>query len=202
MFKNVGLKYEPDIVTVALGYQDKERAWAPDKDHMSDSYTLSVVRGLLYKSNLFLVLRKNLLNLVKYKRNELDASRQVNRVSLEDFQENMSGIIELARAADCFVVFIEMPHNPYDKKNTSIHTPEFRKALMTTAKKHRGSGDVHYLDLFDFFLRDRPAADSRMKSREIFADDCHMRAEGHEAVAGHLADFFERNFLIQRARDR
>lgn len=213
LFKNVGLKYEPDIVTVALGYQDKEPAWAADQDHMSDSYALSIARGLLYKSNLFLVIRKNLLNLVKYKRNKLDATRQVNRVRLEDFEENMSSIIELARAADCLVVFIEMPNNPYDSRLASLETQKYRAALRQIAERHAKSGDVHHLDLYDFFWPDHPddgqetgavgsAPDLERKSRKLFADDCHMRAVGHQAVARHLAAYFEENEMIERASER
>ena len=210
LFKNVGLRYAPDIVTVALGYQDNEFAWAPDKAHMCDSYPLSVARGLLYKSNLFLVLRKNLLNLIKYRRNEQDAAHEVNRVSLEDYDENLSRIIELARAADMQVVLIELPYNRYADGMTHPKDMKYREALRQVAERHAGSGDVYHLDLYDLFWPNRPdgrrdeggevpsAAELGEKGRENFVDDCHMKPIGHRAVGRQLAEFFERNGIIER----
>ena len=209
MFKKVGPKYEPHIVTVALGYQDKERSWSSDAEHMSDSYALSVVRGLLYKSNLFLVLRKNLLNLTKYRRNRQENVRGARRVSLEDFKKNISSIIELARAAGTQVVLIEMPFNPYTEGRPNSY-PRYREALRETALQHAGADDVHYLDLHDFFWRD-PLGDGttvgieavlRQRAREYFVDDCHMKPNGHRAVALYLLDFFRREEILSRALDR
>lgn len=188
-------------------------AWAPDREHMSDSYALSVARGLLYKSNLFLVLRKNLLNLTKYRRNKLDATREVNRVSLESFEENISGIIALARAADMQVVLIEMPHNPYAGGFASHRDPKYVEALRQIAARHADSDDVYYLDMYDVFWPARPK-DGReeegsppseamlRKSKEYFVDDCHMTPVGHRIVAQHLASLFKTNKIIERALGR
>ena len=209
LFKNVGLKYEPDVVTVALGYQDKESAWASDAVHISDSYPLSVARGLLYKSNLFLVLRKNLLNLTKYMRNRQENVRWKKRVSIEGFKKNLSSIIDLARASNMQVILIEMPFNPYTNMPPKRY-PKYREALRQVAMQHAEAGDVHYLDMHDYFWQEPPGSGTNVRStavlkersREYFVDDCHMKANGHQAVAQNLVDLFQREKILQGALDR
>ncbi len=209
LFKNTGLKYQPDIVTVALGYQDKERAWAADDAHISDSYALSLARGILYKSNLFLVLRKNLLNVTKYLRNRQEKVRGERRVSLEGFKKNLSTIIELARASGMQVILIEMPFNPYTPSLPRGY-PEYRDALRQLGLRYAEAGDVHYLDLHDFFWQSPMGSGTivdstavlRKRAAKYFVDDCHMRANGHQAIAQHLSHFFQREKILEGAPGR
>lgn len=209
LFKNVGLKYEPDVVTVALGYQDKERAWAADADHMSDSYLLSLVRGLLYKSNLFLVLRKNLLNVTKFRRNKQANVRWKRRVSVDDFKRNLSTIIEVARASNMQVILIEMPFNPYTGQPPKRY-PKYREAQHQIALREAEAGDVHYLDMHDYFWQNpqgsgtnvRSTAVLQQRSREYFVDDCHMKANGHRILAQALVDLIQREKILERVLER
>ena len=223
LFKNVGLKYHPDVVTVALGYLDMALTWAPDKDHISESYLLTLARGLLYKSNLFLLIRKNLLNITKYRRNNLNSNREFNRVSLESFEENITNLIALARAEDMQVVLIELPHNPYSFGPAKFRDLRYREALRQIAARYADSDDVFFLDVFEHFWAElgydksehsgefqstgaiqrvsnyQQPEDIEKRNNRYFEDDCHMKPIGHRVVTEQLVDLFEEKKIIERA---
>lgn len=201
LHRNLGLRLRPDVVTVAFGYQDGMRDWTPDKHHISDNYALTLARGLLYKSNLFLVLRKNVLDLKRYRLNrERDTVPSFPRVSVSDFEQNMIEMIRLAREGGARVLFIEMPQNPLFEVDHKGQDPAYARALQRLLKLYIGAADVFYVDLRKFFQAPMRAANGGRAHTRYFVDDCHLTAHGHRLVAVHLASFLEKAGLLTDAR--
>lgn len=195
LYKNLGRRLRPDLVTVAFGYQDGMLDWTPDNRHMSDSYALTVVRGLLYKSNLFLVLRKNLLDLKRYRLNrERDTTPSFPRVSITDYQRNLTELIRLARQDSARVLLLELPHNPNFKVHHMPRDPAYPVALQQVAAAHGGAADVSYLDLRGLF--------SGKSFSLMFADDCHMTSTGHHLAARRLAAFIRNKVRPSRKKTK
>ena len=201
LYKHLGRRLRPDIITVAFGYQDGMLDWAPDRRHISDSYALTVVRGLLYKSNLFLVLRKNVLDLKQYRLNrDRDTTPSFPRVSVRDFKQNMTTLIRIARQDHARVLFIEMPRNPHFKVKHLAQNPAYARALQQVMV-HSAAVDVSYVDLRQFFRGRVPATGNPARAyARYFVDDCHMTRAGHLLVAEHLAALIKKQGLLTPAR--
>lgn len=196
LYRNLGRRLQPDLITVALGYQDGMLDWAPDKQHMSDSYALTVARGLLYKSNLFLVLRKNLMDLERRRLNRSVDQPAYPRVDLDDFRRNMTELVRLARRDRARVLFIELPHNPRFEIGHKGQDFAYAEALEQVVARHRGA-DVAHEDLRVFFEGRIKAARAHTR---YFVDDCHMTPHGHKLLAGHLARVLLQRGLLDRVR--
>ena len=106
--KHIGLKYQPDCVILAYGYHDGNSAYAPDKDVSSNNLFLIKFRRLLYRSQIYLLIRKKILEKrVTFVEN--NGSQVFSRVSLDDYRKNLRKFVEIGKKNNFDVFYFIIP---------------------------------------------------------------------------------------------
>lgn len=109
-FKNIGLLYNPDCVIVGLGFHDAGQSYAPDKDVTSDNPWVKKLRSLLYRSQIYLLIRKKILQRRAISRDTSKNNRPIyRRVSKEDYRENLKIYEDIGKKNNLLIVFLTVP---------------------------------------------------------------------------------------------
>jgi lysophospholipase L1-like esterase len=164
------LAFDPDIVLISFGSNDAHRVLRADRDYAFPIREGSAGR-LLGRFRL-----GDLLLAAIERVGRTDAPVLQPRVSLEDYRANLTAIVTEARSHGVAIVLLTRPYvgeipNPIVWKNWAA---DYNAATAEVAEEL----DVPLIDVYSFF-----------KGRdELFADESHFTAEGHEQAAGVILD--------------
>lgn len=174
------IRYHPDVVILAFGFHDGTLDLATDRAHFTDNAAVHWARALLYRSQVFLVLRHLTLGLSP----DLPAPRRlVPRVSPEEYVENLEGFRALARAEGFRLAIVRMPLNEATASPLKSSTVADYGRLAESFGARSG---VPVLDA----MRGFPTSDFEP------GNDNHLVASGAERLARRVADFLKREGLV------
>ncbi len=126
-FRNIGLLYNPDCVIIGLGFHDAGASYAPDKDITSDKPWVKTMRGLLYKSQIYLMIRKKILE--RRAHSEKNENRPIfNRVTKEDYRNNLRTFMDLGKENRINMIFLTVPQVGSEGTMHSDYVEVMRKA--------------------------------------------------------------------------
>ncbi|MCE1246565.1 MAG: SGNH/GDSL hydrolase family protein [Firmicutes bacterium] len=129
-FKNIGLLYHPDCVIVGYGHHDGAPSYAEDKEITSASPLVKKFRGLVYQSQLYLLIRKKVLE--KKADEKMENGHQVfRRVSKEDYIGNLKAFADECRKRNILVVFFVVPQEAPD----GTYHPEYADYMRQAARE-------------------------------------------------------------------
>lgn len=107
LLEHVGVRYQPDLVTVAFAFHDANTDVAEDKTRIGVPDEAVEARSWLYRSRLYMLLRKQLVAAPPV----VTAGVPVTRVKPDDYVKNLEDIVRVAREAGSAVLLINMPLN-------------------------------------------------------------------------------------------
>lgn len=186
LLRNLGLEYHPDLVVAAFGYHDSAQATSPDSQVMTDDPRIHRLRTLLYRSRIYLLIRKLALRRHSAAADRDPGSLKVPRVSVPEFEANLRAMADLGRRHGFrLAVFLE----PFRDDHVGVATREYREA----ARRVAGQEGLAILDVFT------PVAEMDPVEREsLFDDDIHLRASGHRRLAHLVAEELTAAGLLRR----
>lgn len=170
--RKVGLKYKPDMVILAFGNHDGNTATASDKEVSREDSWDSSLRRFLYQSQIYLLIRKKVLERRSEVRNP-DGSMVFRRVSPEDYTQNLQEFIKMGTRNSFSVALLILP-NLSDQMTAH---PQYTEITRKTAEKNGAL-------LLDCVAKMKKIPE---KEREKYfqMDNCHFTVEGN----GKISDF-------------
>lgn len=168
--KNVGSCFNPDCIILAFGYHDGNIAYSQDRDVSSDNPMLIRTRRILYRSQLYLLIRKKILERKAYKIED-NGEPIYRRVSLEDYRNNLKEFVELGKKNGHKTVFMILPQ----QYQPNVRHPKYADAMREAAKEN----NVPLIDCAKT-VKDIPLKD---QSAWFMEDKCHMTVEGNGKIA-------------------
>jgi lysophospholipase L1-like esterase len=165
----------PDVVTVCIGWNDGNVRTADDREYARRLALARDVDGALDQSYLYRALKATYLR--SQVRAGTSATRDVARVSLEQYKENLAAIVAECRKAGARPVFISLPQRKDPSARRSRGTP-YAVALIETAR----SLNVPVLDVGELGIDT-----TRSSTMEYFIDSLHFSPAGSERMAQILA---------------
>lgn len=169
-FKNIGLLYRPDCVIIGLGFHDAGSSYAPDKEVNTDRPMLKKLRSLLYRSQIYLLIRKRILT--RRATGESEKGRPVfRRVSIEDYRENLREFVKKGKEKGIRVVFLTVPQmDPGGAKHLEY---------VETMRKAAKDLNIQLIDGVDAMSKIPPGE----QSRYFVEDGVHFSREGNRFMA-------------------
>ncbi|MCE1249010.1 MAG: GDSL-type esterase/lipase family protein [Firmicutes bacterium] len=179
-FEDTGYKFEPDIILISYN-NDHGRERETDNSRIPRGI-IRPIKKALYKSAIYLGLRKELVNM-QVRRNPALAVMQpgekfINRVPVSEYKDNIRYFKEYADKTGAKVILLEMPKSAY--------ISDYYKALSEAAAENK----CMYID----FMKD---FEQLPTSEYIFEDGIHPTAKGHKRIADSLVELFNREKLIK-----
>lgn len=171
--KHIALGYDPDVLLISYCLHENDPSYAEDKEIMSDNASVIAWKRLLYRSQLYLMLRR-----IIYRQKAIffDKSRRavVARVSPEDYDKNLRELVKLARARQIRVYFLDLPVDPLRGKVCEPYRLVFRQTAQAEG--------ISFIDA-------RTAADalSVEQRRRFYFDGIHFTPMGNRRVAEVIA---------------
>lgn len=172
-FKNIGLLYNPDMVVVGLGFHDAGLSASEDKEITSDKAWVKKLRSILYRSQIYLLIRKKIY---ESKREKGGDSENIRRVSQEDYYNNLKQFVEIGRENNIEVVFFAVPQASPD----GCSHPQYVDVMRNAAKDF----DVPIIDAVKV-MKDMPLSQQLTYYVE---DKIHFNKEGNELMADIIYD--------------
>lgn len=178
---------QPDCLIISFN-NDTSFEKIPDKRRVPADALLPIF-SRLYKSELFLFLRKfsyilkNKLGGVE--KNKL-GEKQINRVPLEDAEDNYSCLIKDVRKAGGSALVISMPMRSDSVGNSSVNV-KYRELLDEISAK-RGA---LFADIYHQWRKDGDNDKLFLEN-----DTVHPNKEGHHRIAGFLYDLIVENGMV------
>jgi lysophospholipase L1-like esterase len=160
------LEYHPDLVLISFGSNDAHPVRTPDSQYGAGSAWSGRIREMLepfHLGRLALGMAKQLTG--------LRGDEMAHRVSPEEYRQNLTDIVRLARARNVVVVLLTRPYMGPMPRLTRWKSfgHDYNAATAEVAEEL----EVPLVDLYTHF-----------KDREnFFADESHFTDEGHELAA-------------------
>lgn len=175
LLKEIGLRYHPDLVVVGFN-NDPSLDWMADRDRMEPEGAALELRRVLFQSELYLWLRKEILAQKTLRSPLFSHSLPLTpRVSREDYQANLRALIETSRKAGARVILVDMPANI--PPGGYPPNQAYRQILRRVA----GELGVPVADALAVF-----GGGGR---RGLFLDNMHPSAAGQELLARVIAQY-------------
>lgn len=182
-----GLTFNPDLIIVSFGYNDSTTRRSSDREigklkrKITDWDTLpSRIMDSLYRRSAFI----QGLNYWIYKK-IIKRGLTHRRVSESEYEDNLEGIVELARKNNIRVIFLAPPYrknfNPKDDLNVGL--AEYVEKMREVASRN----NIPFV--FDPLL----TSACREQNATLFADDVHPNENGHALIAEMLLKIIKEN---------
>ena len=182
LLKSKLYELKPDCVIISLN-NDPIDDYRQDKDRIPSPILLPIL-NVLYKSKLYLLLRKNRLNreYTQFEHNqEFREANFTQRVVPEDVDIFYKEVIDGVRKYNSQIVIMAMPSNykegDYDHK--------YKKQLGKIAKKE----NVNFVDLYSEW--------KAFDSEDLFLDRVHTTTEGHKIIGKRMCEFIIKEKIIK-----
>ena len=186
MYRRVGRKYSPDVVTAYFGINDANRYY-----HLDDRQILAtggeiskgLQKGVLYHSALYKTLRGLVL-----KSREPEEKKKVPRVSLEDFPQILLELNREVVADGGTLVLIATPVCPPNYNEDGVaRAAKYRQKVIETAKNN---------DLPLLFVPELTEIAPFENIADYFGDGVHLNERGHAYLANRLYDLLRARHLL------
>ena len=168
--KNIGSHYDPDCVILAFGYHDGNTTYSRDKDVSSENPLLIKIRRIFYRSQIYLLIRKKILEHKAYKIED-NGEPIFRRVPLDDFQDNIREFAELGKKNGFRTVLMILPQQ-YEQ---NVRHPQYADATRKAAKEN----NLLLIDCAQS-VKGMPLDKQNIWFME---DRCHMTVEGHKKIS-------------------
>ena len=169
-FKNIGLLYNPDCIVVGLGFHDAGASYAPDKEITTDKPWLKTLRSVLYRSQIYLMIRKKILERRALNRKE-DKRPVFNRATYEDYRENLKTFLDIGKEKKIRIIFLTVPQVSSDG---SLH-PDYMDVMRKASRE------------FDVVLIDPVTEMKKIPPKEqeqyYTPDKVHFNIKGNQFMA-------------------
>jgi len=170
--KHIALLYRPDALVVSYCYHDGNSSYTEDREVMSDDEREIATKRLLYRSQLYLLIRALI-----YRGKALGCDRSnkpvVRRVSMGDYEKNLRAMISLAKERGIRIFLVNLPIEDKD---------DFAGAYRAVMRRVAQSEGVPFIDGNAAFHL-LPESERRL----FFFDGVHFTVQGNRAVAAMLA---------------
>ncbi|MCD4785189.1 MAG: hypothetical protein K8T10_15340 [Candidatus Eremiobacteraeota bacterium] len=190
MLKNTVKQFSPDIVTLAFDIHDGNLAYARDRDALVCSKFIQGLRKVLYKSQIYLLLRRYILR--KKLQYTSDKRPVFNRVSLDEYRDNINEIIRMGKKHDFEVVFVTLPLAPEREPKNELY---YHKVLDEMSKEH----NILYINLEKKISN---LKNKTLPERLLKKDRVHFMVLGREWIASQVAEEMKENEIIDRVLKR
>lgn len=181
-FLEKGVKFEPDVIIISHN-NDPDIDLDADKNR-ANPRSLQPVMKLLYKSNIYMAARREILNR-RYARTpgiygEIPEEKGVNRVSPDDLKTNLDTIMSEADRRGMKILTISMPRNEiFDREEGEADDLDdelikYRDIMKEVTLNHKGV----FVDILNKW--------KEFPSAYLFIDTMHPTAEGHRKIAEEL----------------
>ena len=172
-FRNIGIHYNPDCVIIGLGFHDAGASFAPDKEITSDKQWVKTLRSVLYKSQIYLMIRKKILERRALNRKE-DNRPVFNRVTKDGYRENLETFLEMGKENKIKMIFLTVPQVGSDG---TLH-PDY----VDVMRKAAGDFNVTIVDAAEA-LKKIPLKDQE----ELFVKDkVHFNIKGNDFMSDRI----------------
>ena len=168
------VKYQPDLVIVQFGTNDfSDAVGYPDKEQHPPSSIKATLKNSLGKSALVYTFVRLIIS---SRQHGLTKTQNIERVSVKDFQDNLSHMRTLAKQDGFKLIFI---------------TPvRFESGKMIKLEKAKPPTDVIIADMFSAFTQ------YEFDLKRLFYDEVHLTREGHRVLARKLYETILAHQLI------
>ncbi len=169
----------PDLVTVSFGWNDASFSDVPDRDSMRVNWPVVLTRRVIDHSQAF----AHATNWLRSKAGSAPARRNpVPRVSEQEYLDNMTQIVKLARERGAGVIVIGAP---YRDRVTNPAEAElmigYRSALRLTVQRM----NIHFLEIRELTESAYPA------NKGWFGELIHPNHMGHRLIAAELCTLLQ-----------
>jgi lysophospholipase L1-like esterase len=180
LLKRTIITLKPDLITVAFGANDKLTSPKGNDEnfaHSKDSWLIDVDYFLI-KSKIYLLLRETLLK----KRLYYNPGTVDFRVPIEQYNNNIREIIDIASAHNIKVVLICIPWSEWNKNRDFLDLKApYRKSLREIAYSLKVPL-LDFSDLIDKKLLEQPGG-----FKKYYLDESHPTESGHLLIAQGLS---------------
>lgn len=188
LYRFIGAKYNPDIVTFYFGINDPvHRFYMSDKDILKRNIELSNLSGLyrfLSKLHSYRVLRKGIGEFLNQGNNPLI---NIPRVSKEDFKANILEMNTLCKHNNALLILISPPFAKDKSKGgeNAEDVAEYKKLLEDIAREN----NIHFIQIEEL-------TEQKYSAMNYFIDAEHPNEAGHRIIMGKLLSYLVSNKLL------
>lgn len=190
LYKHVGVRYRPDIVTFYFGSNDPvKRFYMSDKQIMREDLPVwyrSLINNYLLRFDSYRLFRKLILTLRHG--NEKKAGESVPRVSLRDFRNNIIELNRLCQQRGAVLVLISPPL--CEKMSRAWSRTQDVLAYKKTLEDVANQYEVPLLKVPDM------SEQSEKPNEQYFQNTMHPSDLGHERIALFLYDFLTQHHFL------
>jgi lysophospholipase L1-like esterase len=189
LYRFVGAKYHPDIVTFCFGLNDPvQRFYLSDKDILKRNVelsNLSEVHRILSKLSSYRLLRKVIWVILNDNNHSL---MNVPRVSKEEFRTNILELNNLCKNNNALLILISPPLSKEKSSNWEIRADiiEYRKLLENIAREN----NIPLIDVKEL------TEQSKYPTNDYFIDAVHPNEAGHKIIMDKLYSCLVSNKLL------
>jgi hypothetical protein len=179
-FEEFGHKFEPDVLIISFN-NDNMPERETDQSRIPRGITRQI-KKLMYKSAIYLGLRKEIVNRQVSSNPSLaiirPGEKTINRVPITEYKDNIRYFKDYADRHGAGMIVLQMP---------KVHiAPDYFKALEEAAKENK----CFYIDILTQWKGLPPS--------EMFCpDELHPTAKGHKEIARALTDLFSGEKLVK-----
>jgi lysophospholipase L1-like esterase len=189
LYRLMGAKYHPDIVTFYFGLNDPvQRFYLSDKDILKRNVELSNIAEVyrfLSKLSSYRLLRKVIWLILNDNNHSL---MNVPRVSKEEFRANILELNNLCKNNNALLILISPPFSKEKSSEWEIEADimEYRKLLENVAREN----NIPLIDVKELTEQSKYNAD------KYFIDNVHPNEAGHRIIMNNLYSYLVANKLL------
>ncbi len=186
--KNV-LAYKPDILLITFGWNDQRFAAfdRPDKDQIMPSEFYLDIYNFLARFRFYRLVKATVFSIIPAAEPMVNTNNQAKlRVSLSDFEDNLTAIISASKKANIRVILLTSPIPSIEKyyrieAKSVMHQLHYNFNQVTSQTAARQS--VGLVDLAGIFDRYDDLFDN------VKTDPFHFNVKGHRRAATEILQF-------------
>lgn len=186
IFEKRGKKYKPDIIIIAYN-NDPRNDILSEKKRPGPAFLLPL-KILLYKSEIYLLLKKHLVKQYIIKNRDYLSNQDnmtIPRVSRDEFTDNIEAVIKAGKSQQAHTLIIALPHNPVMEPQSDDKV-EYRDMMKEIPAKN----GEYFFNLYEEF---RQIPDSE----KYFVDIHHLNTEGSRTAAELIYKYLQTNKLAE-----
>lgn len=190
------LGFHPDIIIFSYGWNDMCPSEREDKDQKFPPQWILNLDDALSGSRFYSFLKFEIMSLLKSRKQSQDEKKIVYRVSLKDYQENLTRLTRIAQDSGIKVFFLSLPIasakvflGPGKTSKAHIANRYYNNALRETTAEIG-------VPLIDVALLFEDRGDLYDNGREEFI---HYNSKGHQVIAGAIYRYFQEKGIAQPA---
>jgi lysophospholipase L1-like esterase len=194
LLKREILKLHPDIVIISYGWNDMCASQRLDKEQKFPPQWILDLDDFLSHSKFYSFLKFEIMTSIKSKRNSINNSKLVYRVSIEDYLNNLEQMAKIARDSGVEAIFLSTPVSsariflgPGKTSKPHIANKYYNQALKELSKKIE-------VPLIDVALLFEDRGDLYDDGREEYI---HFNAKGHQVIAEAIYEYFQKEGMIK-----